>query len=140
MRRWGRQAGVGAIALSMWVGAGVIGTSAQAPAAQAQAPAAAAAPQGNVANGKDLFVRVGCYQCHGREAHGAPGTGPRLGPAALPWARFSAYVRSPTGNMPPYRAVVLPDQSLADLYAWIRSVPRPPSVDSLPLLAPSQFK
>ena len=43
------------------------------------------APKGNAQNGKQLFVKDGCYQCHGYGAQGAASTGPRLGPDALPY-------------------------------------------------------
>jgi len=107
-----------------------------APAAQG----AAAAPAGNIENGKATYKRVGCYECHNLEAQGGPGTAPRLGPNPLPFPRFSAYVRKPTGTMPPYRQPVLSDQEIADIHAFLRAQPRPPALSSIPLLAPSQFK
>ena len=45
----------------------------------------------DVERGKQIFMRVGCYQCHGREAQGAS-TGPRLGPNPLPLAAFTRAV------------------------------------------------
>jgi ubiquinol-cytochrome c reductase cytochrome c subunit len=36
--------------------------------------------------------------------------------------------------MPPYTAKVLSDADLADIYAFLQSVPAPPKVDSIPLL------
>jgi mono/diheme cytochrome c family protein len=108
-----------------------------APASTAAQPAA---PAGNVEHGKATFHRVGCYECHGLEAQGGPGTAPRLGPNPLPYARFSSYVRKPTGSMPPYRTPVLSEQEMADIHAFLRAQPRPPALSSLPLLAPSQFK
>jgi hypothetical protein len=36
--------------------------------------------------------------------------------------------------MPPYREAVLPEADLADVYAYLQSIPQPPAVDSLPLL------
>jgi ubiquinol-cytochrome c reductase cytochrome c subunit len=109
-------------------------------AASAQAPAQPAAPPaGNAEKGKEIYKKVGCYECHGLEAQGGPGTGPRLGPNPIPYQRFASYLRAPTGNMPPYRVQVLPDQAVADLHAFLRSVPRPPALSSIPLLAPSQF-
>ena len=101
-----------------------------APSAQAPAAAAAAAPQGDAEKGKKIFNTVGCYECHGREGQGSAYTGPRLGPNPLPWAALSKYVRSPKGEMPPYKAQVLPDSDLADIYAFLRSRPRPVSIDS----------
>ena len=40
-------------------------------------PAQNAAPAGNGQKGKQLFESYGCYQCHGREAQGGAGTGPK---------------------------------------------------------------
>jgi len=92
------------------------------------------APVGNTETGKKLYVNYGCYECHGRAAHG--GTGPRLGPDALPFAIFLQYVRHPGGTMPPYTAKVASDQDLADIYAFLKSLPEPPRSKDLPLLKP----
>jgi mono/diheme cytochrome c family protein len=89
-------------------------------------------PAGNVENGKKLYAQYGCYQCHGYAAQG--GTGPRVAPRPLAYPAFAKYVRQPTGEMPPYTVKVLSDPRLADIYAFLRSVPLPPSVDSIPLL------
>lgn len=95
-------------------------------AAQTVAP-----PAGNAQNGKKLFAADGCYQCHGYEAQGATPTGPRLGPRPLAFAAFSKYVRQPTGQMPPYTSKIVTDAELADIYAFLQSLPAPPSVDSI---------
>src|SRR5437764_443892 len=59
--------------------------------AQAQAPAGAVArPAGNAENGKALFVKYGCYECHGREGQGA-NTGPKVGPNPLPLPALARY-------------------------------------------------
>jgi ubiquinol-cytochrome c reductase cytochrome c subunit len=96
------------------------------------APTPDSAPAGNAENGKKLFAQIGCYQCHGYAAQG--GVGPRLGPRPLAFTAFSKYLRQPTGEMPPYTAKVVSDAQLADLYAFLRSLPQPPAVDSVPLL------
>jgi mono/diheme cytochrome c family protein len=93
-----------------------------------------AAPTGDAKNGKKLFAADGCYQCHGYEAQGAAPTGPRLGPRPLAFAQFSKYVRNPTGQMPPYTIKSVPDKDLADIYAFLQSLPPPPSVESIPAL------
>src|SRR5438034_696664 len=98
----------------------------------AQTLPADTAPAGNVENGKKLFTQYGCYQCHGYAAQG--GVGPRLAPRLLAFAAFSKYLRQPTGEMPPYTAKVLSNSQLADLYAFLRSLPQPPPLDSIPLL------
>ena len=103
-------------------------------AAQTPATPAQAAPAGNAETGKKLYVSYGCYQCHGYEAQGSTATGPRLGPRPLPYAAFSRYLRQPTGQMPPYTAKVVPDAEIADIYAFVRARPAPPSVDRIPIL------
>ena len=100
----------------------------------AQTPKAGQAPAGNKENGRKIFVSYGCYQCHGREAQGGAGTGPRLGPRPIVFAAFSMYVRQPTGQMPPYTSKVVSDQELADMYAFLQSLPQPPAAKSIPLL------
>ena len=115
------------------------GLSAQAaPALQqqnaAQQPATASAvPAGNAANGKKLFVSIGCYQCHGYEAQGGA-AGPRLAPRPVAYAQFMKYVRHPTNQMPPFTEKTVKDSELNDIHAFLRAQPAPPDVDSIPLL------
>ncbi len=98
----------------------------------AQAPAQTA-PAGNAETGKQLFARNGCYECHGLEAQGSTATGPRLAPDPIAFTAFSRYLRKPTGEMPPYTEKVVSEQDLADIYAFLKSVPRPPDPKTLPL-------
>jgi len=91
-------------------------------------------PTGNAQNGRKLFAADGCYQCHGYEAHVVTPTGPRLGPRPIGFVQFSKYVRQPTGQMPPYTSKVVPDPALADIYAFLQSLPSPPPVNSIPAL------
>jgi mono/diheme cytochrome c family protein len=81
--------------------------------------------------GRDTYFEYGCVACHGGEGQGAGNTGPRLGPNPTPFARFSTYIRQPSGNMPPYTAEVVTEQELADIYAFLESLPTPPSADSV---------
>jgi ubiquinol-cytochrome c reductase cytochrome c subunit len=95
-------------------------------------PAASqSAPAGNAEAGRQLFVRKGCYQCHGREGQGAPITGPRLGPNPLALAAFVGAVRTPRAQMPPYTAKLVSDAELAEIRAFLDSRPRPTSIDAL---------
>jgi len=108
---------------------------AQPPSAtEGQTPPATAAPAGNPETGRKLFAGNGCYQCHGYEAQGSTATGPRLGPRPISFAAFSRYVRQPTGQMPPYTSRIVPDTDLAHIYAFLRALPEPPAVQSIPLL------
>jgi len=94
----------------------------------------ASAPTGDAQNGRKLFEAVGCYQCHGREAQGGLGTGPRLGPRPVAFMAFQLYTRQPTGQMPPYTAKVLSDKDLADIYAFLQTLKAPSAVKDIPLL------
>jgi mono/diheme cytochrome c family protein len=86
----------------------------------------------NAQNGKKLFDSYGCYQCHDHDGHG--GAGARLAPNPIPFANFSKYVRQPTGDMPPYTKKVVTDQELADIYAYLKTIPAPPAAKSVPIL------
>jgi mono/diheme cytochrome c family protein len=113
--------------------------SAQAPATGrvgGSAPAAngQAAPRGNAANGKKIFSSDGCYECHGYEGQGGS-AGARLAPRPIAFTAFVNYVRHPTNQMPPYTAKVISDQELADIYAFLLSIPAPPAAKSIPQLS-----
>jgi mono/diheme cytochrome c family protein len=96
----------------------------------AQAPA----PSGNAMNGAKIYVSYGCYQCHGFAAQG--GAGARLAPKPLAFAAFTKYVRKPTQQMPPYTAKVVTDQELADIYAFLLTIPAPPDPNTVLLMKP----
>jgi ubiquinol-cytochrome c reductase cytochrome c subunit len=82
-------------------------------------------------NGKKLYTSVGCYECHGRVGQGG-GAGPRLAPRPIPLQALVAYVRHPTGAMPPYTDKLVTDAQLTDIHAFLSSIP-PPAKD-IPLL------
>jgi mono/diheme cytochrome c family protein len=89
-------------------------------------------PSGNAQNGKKLFESIGCWQCHGHEGQG--GAGARIAPRPIAFAAFQKYVRQPADQMPPYTAKVVSDQDLADIYAFLQSIPPPPAAKSVPML------
>jgi mono/diheme cytochrome c family protein len=91
-------------------------------------------PAGNAENGKRIFTKIGCYECHGREGQGSTMSGPRIAPDPVPFDVLTRYVRKPTGEMPPYTAKVVSDQELADIYAFLQSRPHPPAAKSIPML------
>lgn len=87
----------------------------------------------DAAAGKETYIRVGCYSCHGYEGQGA-GTGPKLAPDPLPYAALSTFVRQTAGGMPPFTPAVLPDADLQDIYAYLQSIPAAPDPDNIELL------
>ncbi|HEV8020140.1 MAG TPA: cytochrome c [Candidatus Lustribacter sp.] len=108
------------------------GASAQGtPAAPA---AAATAPPGDVARGKGDFMSYGCYECHGTVGQGNFGAGARIAPNPPPWATVSSYVRRPRGDMPSFSLKILSDATLADIYAYLKSIPAGKPGSQIPLL------
>ena len=105
------------------------GLSLSASAALAQQ----AAPAGNIENGKKHFMSDGCWQCHGTLGNGANLTGPKLANTELPFEAFLMQLRQPSNDMPPYEAKIIPDQTVADIYAYMKSLPKSPDAKSLPL-------
>jgi len=90
---------------------------------------------GNAQNGKKIFLADGCYECHGREGQGSTQTGAaRIGPPQLDFDGFKSYVRQPSNQMPPYTSKAVPEKDLADIYAFLRSIPMPPKGKDIPLL------
>ena len=99
----------------------------------AHALAAATQPTpGNLPAGKDLYLRYSCYACHSYDGHG--GAGARLVPMRMTAQRFTAYVHNPR-QMPPYSSKLLTDAQLADIWAYIKSMPESPAAKDIPLLA-----
>jgi mono/diheme cytochrome c family protein len=93
-------------------------------------------PAGNATRGKDLYdKKYLCNACHGFS--GQNGQGARLVPMKRTQESFMAYVRhphdTPTG-MPPFTAKVMPDQELADIYAYIKTLPDSKPAKEIPIL------
>jgi mono/diheme cytochrome c family protein len=95
---------------------------------------------GDAARGKEFFgKKYMCYTCHGSDGHG--GFGAILAGLKLTQNGFMAYVRrggpgapGVGGRMPAYTTKTIPDQDLADIYAYVKTFPVPSPVGSIPLL------
>lgn len=96
-----------------------------------------APPAGNAQNGKAVYMKIGCWTCHGTVGQG--GAGVRIVPP-LPVTAFTNYVRkggpnhSVFGGMPAYSSNAISDAELADIRAYLASIPAPAAVKSIPLL------
>src|SRR6267378_1898747 len=95
---------------------------------------AGAAFAADAAKGKQNFMKYGCWQCHGTVGQGSPISGPKLAPDPLPLEAMSAFIRSSNRAMPPYKEDVLPNADLADIHAYLSSVPKPADYKTIPLL------
>ena len=93
----------------------------------------AVAQQGDAKRGAKLFVDYSCYACHGFSGQNGPGK--RLVPMKMATVVFTAYVRSPgTNQMPSYSAKVLSDAQLADIWAYVKTLPDSPEAKDIPLV------
>jgi mono/diheme cytochrome c family protein len=94
----------------------------------------------SAANGKTVFLRVGCYTCHGTVGQG--GAGARLAPNTMPLAAMQVWVRGGTPGwsiargMPAFPTTVISDSELADVQAYLANLPAPPKPDDIALLKP----
>jgi mono/diheme cytochrome c family protein len=83
--------------------------------------------------GKALFVKHGCWQCHGFVGQGGI-AGPRLAPEPMPLEAMSSFVRNSNRSMPPYREAILSNADLSEIHAYLVSIPKPADPKSIPLL------
>ncbi len=81
--------------------------------------------------GKKDYVEMGCYQCHVYQGQG--GAGPRIAPKPVPLEAFTRLVRRPPNVMPAYSPRVLSDEKLKRIHQYLKSIPEPPEVSTLPV-------
>ena len=62
-------------------------------------------------------------------------TGPKLAPDPMPFEALSSFVRTTNRAMPPYKEAVLPNDVLADIYAYLQSIPPTQDWRTIPLLS-----
>jgi ubiquinol-cytochrome c reductase cytochrome c subunit len=101
-------------------------------AATAAGALSSGALAGDAAKGKIAFAKNGCYQCHGTVGQG--GAGAKLAPKPMPEEAFVNFVRTTNRQMPPYSEQILSNADLADIYAYLATIPADPDPKSIPLL------
>ena len=97
------------------------------------APAGAQDSTGNAEAGKRIYMKNGCYQCHGTVGQGTV-AGARIGPPPLSAQGLIRYVRRPAGQMPAFTEKVMSDRELTDVYAFLKTIPPPRPSKDIPLL------
>ena len=90
---------------------------------------------GSAEKGKLAYVKLGCWQCHGFVGQGGV-AGPKLAPNPMPLPALSVFLRHTNGPMPPYQEAVLSNEDIADIHAYLQSLPKPADYKSIPLLNP----
>ncbi len=85
------------------------------------------APLGDAAEGKRLYLATGCFTCHGRSGQGGAMNGPApiLAKTAMPFDGFMGQLRQPINEMPAYSEIVMSDKQIADIYAFVQTLPGP---------------
>jgi mono/diheme cytochrome c family protein len=94
------------------------------------------APAGDAANGKRLYLADGCFTCHGRAGQGGAynGPAPRLAQTIMPFDGFKGQIRNPVNDMPAFSDANLSDKDIADIFAFVRSLPGPRSAKDIAIL------
>ena len=97
---------------------------------------AAEAPKGDPGKGRALYMTNGCSYCHGTAGQGGGGRtgGLRIANQAIGYAAFINQLRHPVNEMPPYAEKAMPDEQVADIFAFVSSLPPPADAKSIPLL------
>lgn len=85
---------------------------------------------GNPANGQNLFFSLGCNVCHGDQGEGL--VGPTIAMTIVPLDRVIEQYRVPLEAMTEFPPDQVSDEEIADIYAWLQTVPRPPEADIIP--------
>jgi mono/diheme cytochrome c family protein len=93
-------------------------------------------PAGDAAKGKRIYLADGCFMCHGRSGQGGAYNGPApvLAKTQMPFDGFKNQVRNPVDDMPAYSTAVMSEQDIADIYAFVQSLPGRGNPKDIPLL------
>ena len=91
-------------------------------------------PKGDAKAGLADFQKFGCYTCHGIVGQGTMRDGPRINAAALGFPAVLAQLRGPRYEMPIYTASQISDSGVADIYAYLTNLPKPPDPKTIKAL------
>ena len=94
------------------------------------------APPGDAVEGKRLYLATGCFTCHGRSGQGGAMNGPApiIAKTAMPFDGFKGQFRQPSNDMPAYSEKVMTDKGIADIYAFVQSLPGPRPTKDMKIL------
>src|SRR5258705_12515126 len=82
-------------------------------------------PKGDAKAGLAGYQKFGCYSCHGIVGQGTLRDGPRLN-VAIGYSAVLTQLRTPRYAMPAFTAVQISDSGVADIYAYLSSIPKAP--------------
>ena len=91
-------------------------------------------PRGDAKAGLANFQKYGCYTCHGIVGQGTLRDGPRINAPALGFPALLTQLRTPRYEMPAYTAVQISDQGVADIFAYLSTLPKTPDPKTIQAL------
>jgi ubiquinol-cytochrome c reductase cytochrome c subunit len=91
-------------------------------------------PMGDAKTGLADFKKYGCYSCHGIVGQGTSRDGPRIDAPAIGFQAVLAQLRMPRYEMPAYTPVEISDQGVADIFAYLSTLPKPPDPKTIQAL------
>lgn len=78
-----------------------------------------------VERGRQLYMRNGCFSCHGTVGQGGERSGaPKLAPEPHPYEAFRVLVRTPREAMPRFDVKYVSDEDLQAIHGYLRSIAR----------------
>ena len=84
----------------------------------------AQSPANDIDAGRALFMKNGCYSCHGTVGQGGErGAGPRIAPGPYPFEAFKILVRQPREAMPRFDVRFLSDEQSQLIHHYLVSIP-----------------
>ena len=88
-------------------------------------------PKGDAKAGLANFQKYGCYTCHGILGQGTLRDGPRINATGIGYPALLQQLRTPRYEMPAFTAVQISDQQVADIFAYLASIPKGPDPKTL---------
>jgi ubiquinol-cytochrome c reductase cytochrome c subunit len=103
--------------------------------------AGGAAAQGSAADvehGRQLFMKNGCYSCHGTvgQGGGERAGGPRIAQTPFPADAFKVFIRNPPEGMPRFDERFVSDADLDAIHRYLTSLPKGRGAKDITLLQP----
>ncbi len=94
------------------------------------------APTGDAGKGKQTYLNVDCYTCHGRVGQGGNFMypAPPLAGLDMPAETLQAFLRAAPNDMPSYAPTILTNDDIANIDAFLHSLPGRRDPKDFPLL------
>ncbi|MGO9932253.1 MAG: c-type cytochrome [Steroidobacteraceae bacterium] len=94
------------------------------------------ATAGDAAKGKQAYLNYDCYTCHGRVGEGGNFLypAPPLAGLDMPTVALQAFLRAAPNDMPSFAPAILTNDDIANIAAFLKSLPGRRDPKDFPLL------